>query len=506
MAITLLGLAIRLWDLGAAGVWFDEAYHVALIREPSVGAMLDAVLANPPSDPLYPLVLRGWVGIAGREDAVIRLPSVLAGTLTIPAAAWLAHELDGRRAVAFLAAAFMAVSPYALEFAQEAAPYALAAFLTTLALAAGSRWRRTGLRRDGLLTTVIGITALYAHYVAVPILALAWLLGFARWSGPTAVDRRRWLAVGGLIGFAWVPWLIGLAEHWLAAAAPRATLAASISVMDLPRTLAQYAAGTAALLQSQRLLLAAGLAIGALLVALGWVAGGNRSRRGIRVVTVTAAIIFVAPAIASWITGAWLFIPHFGLLLLPAGLVVAAAGVPETSRLARGRRWTSSIAAVLVASWCAVALAGVVLFRAAPPHGDDGLRALVATLEGQALPGDAILVDPAILAPSVAKYTDLPLTGIPDDFDLRNIYTPFVRPASDERLRAATRIAAAGHARVWLITRPELGPHEVITTELAGVFGERSRLVTEFGTLLLFEIRDPPSARAANPGREQPGA
>jgi predicted membrane-bound mannosyltransferase len=51
-AIMLVGLAIRLYGLTSYGIWFDESYHIALVQLPSVGAMLDAVLSNPPSDPL----------------------------------------------------------------------------------------------------------------------------------------------------------------------------------------------------------------------------------------------------------------------------------------------------------------------------------------------------------------------------------------------------------------------------------------------------------------------
>ena len=67
-AITLMGLAVRLWDLTNFGVWFDEAYHVQLVRLPMVGDMLNAVLSNPPSDPLYVLLLRPWVALFGHGD------------------------------------------------------------------------------------------------------------------------------------------------------------------------------------------------------------------------------------------------------------------------------------------------------------------------------------------------------------------------------------------------------------------------------------------------------
>jgi 4-amino-4-deoxy-L-arabinose transferase-like glycosyltransferase len=492
LALTLVGLAIRAWDLGVAGVWFDESYHVALVREPTVGAMLDAILSNPPSDPLYALVLRAWVAVAGSGDAAIRVPSVLAGSLTIPAAAWLAREADGRRAVVLVAAAFVALSPYALEFSQEAAPYALAGLVTTAALAAGWRWRRTGAGRDGAIAVGLAVVAVYAHYVVPVFLGLVWLIGLTPWAGSSRVRPRAWAIAGGIVALAWLPWLVALAGHWLASAAPRASLESPIAVGDLPRTLGQYAAGTAALLQSQRLLVWGGLGLGIVLVALGWLAGLDPARRGLRVVALAAGIVFAAPALAAMATGRWLFVPHFGLLTLPAVLVVAAAGVAHVGELRPGsRRPTGRVAAGiaggLAAALCAVAIAGIGQFRAHPPHGADGLRELVRAIEGGAAADDPVLVDPAILTPSLAQYTSRQLTGIPEGFDLRNLYTPYARPASDDVLRAAVRAAVAGHDRVWLVTREELQPYGVIVVEIERSFTERSRLRMEFGTLVLYE-------------------
>src|SRR5215210_1231254 len=61
-AITALALSVRLYGLTSYGIWFDESYHVALVKLPDVPTMLDAVLSNPPSDPLYSLALRTWTG------------------------------------------------------------------------------------------------------------------------------------------------------------------------------------------------------------------------------------------------------------------------------------------------------------------------------------------------------------------------------------------------------------------------------------------------------------
>ena len=492
IVLTLIGLAIRLWDVGGAGVWFDESYAVALAREPSTGAMLDAVLANPPSTPLYFIVLRGWVALAGHADAAIRLPSVLAGVLLIPATAWLSRELDGRMRVALLAAAFVTLSPYALEFSQEAAPYALAALATTVAIAAAWRWRRTGRRIDGGLAVGLGILAVYTHYVAGAVLGTLWLFGATRWAGPGRVPPRTWLAGGGLILVAWAPWLIALASRSLGSTTLRTAIESPATVRQVVGALAQHAVGTAALLTGQRALLAAGLAVGALLVAMGWLAGGLATRRVLRAVVAIAALLFLVPAVVSAVTGRWLFVPHFGLHVLACGLVVVAAGVVEAGvRVARiGRRRSidgRTVTASLAVAWCVMGAIGIWLFRTNPPHGADGLRELVARLESRASAGDPVLVSPAILSPSMAQYTDRPLSGIPSAFDLRNIYGPHLDPASDATLREATLVASGDHARVWLIHRPEGDPSGAVPAQLEARYTLVDRLETPFATLYQFE-------------------
>ncbi len=335
LAAAAVGVAIRLAGAGDRTLFWDEAYHVRLALEPSLGAALDAVLANPPSDPLYAVVLYGWAAMAGTSDFAVRLPSISFGALTVVATAWLALELTASRRVAVLAAVLVALAPYAVEYGQEASLYSLAALTTTLALAAGWRWRRSSRRRDAVLAIALAIVAIYSHYVVAAVLALAALLSLTRLAGPRAISVRQVGAAGSLVFIAWLPWLVPMLVSWLDTDVPRTALALNATVAELLGALSQYASGTGALLEGVRPLQLLGVAAAAVLLLRGWIAGGAPELGGLRLVVLTAGVLFVGPWLASAVGGRWLFVAHMMLFVLPAVAVVIAAGAVIRPR-ARG--------------------------------------------------------------------------------------------------------------------------------------------------------------------------
>ena len=73
--------------------------------------------------PLYTYVLSPLVYVFGNTELVVRLPSILAGLLTIVVTGLIAFELIKKRQVAILAAVLLAITPwhiYASRMAWEA--------------------------------------------------------------------------------------------------------------------------------------------------------------------------------------------------------------------------------------------------------------------------------------------------------------------------------------------------------------------------------------------------
>ena len=70
LAIVLLSFALRLYTLGDANVWWDEAYSVWLARMPLADVL--RITAADVHPPLYYALLHGWIRLAGDGEFAIR--------------------------------------------------------------------------------------------------------------------------------------------------------------------------------------------------------------------------------------------------------------------------------------------------------------------------------------------------------------------------------------------------------------------------------------------------
>ncbi|MBK6765584.1 MAG: glycosyltransferase family 39 protein [bacterium] len=120
--IMLSGLALRLFGLADESLWLDEAITAGRVYE-SAGQILFG-WDSETQGPLYYLWVKAWGLTFGADEWMLRIWSVVWGTLAI----WYTYQL-GRQLFtatgAMLAALFMAVHPFAIHYSQEARPYGL---------------------------------------------------------------------------------------------------------------------------------------------------------------------------------------------------------------------------------------------------------------------------------------------------------------------------------------------------------------------------------------------
>jgi Dolichyl-phosphate-mannose-protein mannosyltransferase len=207
--LTLLGFAIRLANLDQS-LFADELSTYWIVD----GHSLEDVVSSVRSDdeitpPLY--FILAWLSLQVDSGVEwLRLPSLIAGTATIP----LVYLLGMRtvsRAAGLVGAAVIALSPFMIYYSTEARAYALMIALLTASTVALLAALRIGRARWWGLYALCACGALYSHYTSVfPLAAqFVWVL----WAHREAIRPLLLANLGVLIGFApWIPGFIADTE------------------------------------------------------------------------------------------------------------------------------------------------------------------------------------------------------------------------------------------------------------------------------------------------------
>lgn len=129
--ILLLGGYLRFYNNTAVSLWHDEAFSALYIGKYGWGEMMHRIILDV-HPPLYYIVLRLWSYVLGHSLLSLRSMSILFGLLTIWAGYLFIRKAFGNRAYALLAALFIAVNPFQIQYALEVRMYTLGTFLTLI--------------------------------------------------------------------------------------------------------------------------------------------------------------------------------------------------------------------------------------------------------------------------------------------------------------------------------------------------------------------------------------
>ncbi|MHB0975757.1 MAG: glycosyltransferase family 39 protein [Candidatus Aquicultorales bacterium] len=130
LAITGIALALRLYQLGTASIWFDEGWSVRLANM-GLGGMLKELAAKDINPPLHFVLLNGWIKLFGDSEIAVRSISALAGAFSVFMLYRLGRLLYDED-TGLIASAFLAVSWFHLYYSQEARGYSLMVLFSIL--------------------------------------------------------------------------------------------------------------------------------------------------------------------------------------------------------------------------------------------------------------------------------------------------------------------------------------------------------------------------------------
>jgi len=394
LLILALAFALRAYGVGREAFRGDEAFSIGFVQQP-LAQMFRGMALTEPNPPLYWLVLRGWLALAGTSEFAARWPSVLAGLVAVAATYRLARALAGRR-VGLAAMLLAAVSPFLIWYAQDARAYSLLTALVAAALWTTWAAKRRGSGRWWAAAGGLWWLALFTHYFAALPLALA---GAALLFTPAAGRAWRGAVTAGLaVGLAYLPWLLytgpllaGQSKNWI----QPPSLLEALWRMSVAASSGPASAGASAGLQ---------VAGGVLFIALAGLGTifALRQRPAAALWLLAAG---VGPPVALWLISLArpVFVEQYFISSLPPLLSLAAWGVsalPVRRLAASGRRLAGpGLRLAGLALWAAIALAAAQNHYFNPAFAKSAdWRGLVSYLAQTARPGEVVVVnlpDPA---------------------------------------------------------------------------------------------------------------
>ena len=378
-----VALALGLARLGTPGLWIDEIYTARWAALPWHGLL--GALAGSLHPPLFFVLERLAVQVAGDREVGLRLLSLIAGVASVAVTFWAFRPVLNERAAA-VTAWLLALSPQFFLYSRMACYYALA---TLLAMTAHGLFVRQAVRRGRPRSW-----AFYALVSALMLLTSYLTLCLVLAHGVWAIFARRrpglwkrWLAAtaGTLVLVA--PWLVAVE---VVRTRPLVTPAIRPPVEWALLLGYDFHALTASeLLYPWEPLGVVGLLCGGWLFLVGGLAALRRGL-GRSVLLPALAALALSWAIVSTLPRATPFVglPSRTLFLWPFAAVVMALGVLDSAQ----RRPLRAVAAAgVLVTWL---LGWVHLYRQEhylnPIYLTPG-REVAAALAKEATPGDAVL-------------------------------------------------------------------------------------------------------------------
>lgn len=173
LLITILATALRLYRLEAKGLWVDEIFTAIFASaDNDLAAVARGPLSSPvPTPPLWFFITHFFVKVLGSSDAVVRLPSVVAGVLGL-LALYKVGEVLFDQTIGLISALLLAVSPAHLHFSQEARFYPGVVLFSLLTLYFLYRGVNSNEKKWWAGFTIATLANLYTHLTGFFVLAI----------------------------------------------------------------------------------------------------------------------------------------------------------------------------------------------------------------------------------------------------------------------------------------------------------------------------------------------
>jgi uncharacterized membrane protein len=164
LALTAIGLFLRMYNLGYNSLWLDEATTL-MVSQASLADIWQTSLSGEFHPPLFHWITHIMLTF-GQSEVILRLVPVIFGTLSIPVFYGIGKELRDRN-VGILSATLLTVSSFGIFYSQEARAYSMVLFAFSLAVYFYLRALRTNEVADWVLFGFFSAVGVWTHYYAL---------------------------------------------------------------------------------------------------------------------------------------------------------------------------------------------------------------------------------------------------------------------------------------------------------------------------------------------------
>jgi len=212
--ILLIGIALRIYNLGKYNFWWDEILSIEIAKAMTFWNI--AYFGYATASPLFYLLLRFWLHL-GNSEFILRLLPFIFGVLSIPTIYLVGKELFDKK-VGLISAFILAISPFHIYYSQELRTYSLVTFLALITIYYLVRI----LKKNKIFYWVGFITStmliLYSHNIALFLMITVncyFLLFYKKYK----ILWRNWLISQFIILLLYLPWVkIIFVQIWYAKA------------------------------------------------------------------------------------------------------------------------------------------------------------------------------------------------------------------------------------------------------------------------------------------------
>lgn len=192
--------------------WYDEAFTGILLKAP-FGEMNQMIFADV-HPPLYYWLAKPWAAMFGYSPLGIRSLSLVFGLATVLSGYWIGAKMFKNERAGILAGFFLAFSPFAIEYSQEARMYSLFGFLFLWSIWFFYQALEKDLKKDWILWGVFAGLSFYVHYLSLFFFVLFYAAFVAHqklfkksgWVRSFLGSRGFWMGVGVIFVF-FASWL-----------------------------------------------------------------------------------------------------------------------------------------------------------------------------------------------------------------------------------------------------------------------------------------------------------